>query len=202
MPRRRQFRELEVEVDMALLEERCGFFHLKIKYEGCVVAPRNLLPVGAPFELQSYVDIIKVIHGEQRIEQLPVDEAISIAVYLDYPFIMDQIILKVLSPPTAAKILVRCAECYREASKFTISVLEYLTAGFALAPPVALAAIRSGRTGGYSTCGLSRHLQRAAWVFRTMRWSTAVSSLCWFCGKDFALRDFALLPGGPPPGVF
>ena len=53
MPRRRQFKELEIEVDMALLEARCGVFCLKAKYEGLDVAPRNFLPVGAPFGLQA-----------------------------------------------------------------------------------------------------------------------------------------------------
>ena len=189
MPRRRQFKELEVEVDMALLEARCGFFCLKAKYEGHDVAPRNFLPVGAPFGLQAYVGVLKVIHGEEDIENIPVDEAIHIASYLDCPFIMDQILSKVLSPRTAAKILVRCVELYGKASKYTLSVFEYL-ATFNFTPLLALAAIRLGKTGGYSACWLNRHLRKAAWVYRTKRWSMAVSSLCWFCGEDFALRDF------------
>ena len=106
---------------MALLEERCGFSRLKLKYDGYNVASRNFLLVGAPFGLEAYAG---VIHGEEKIENIHVDEAICIASYLD--FIMDQILLKVLSPRTAAKILVRCTEHYGETSRFTISVLEYL----------------------------------------------------------------------------
>ena len=179
-------------VDLGVLAKKSRYFRVRFKYD----LPKsgvlhNYLPVGAPFSRDTYVNIIRFLHGEGSLEGSPVGELVSAASYLDAPVVMGEVMKWSWSTGTVASILVRSAGEYGLDSPCPRVCFQYLEEGLGIAEQVAREAMgpREGEVG-YIAKRLRELIKTTAWGRGLQQWRDPARRKCAICVGELRDSDY------------